>query len=151
MTGELKIPARFWRVRYNGACHPGKPGLDGFADGANCQNFAYELLCHFDREVPNFRSSELWADTRHSKIATRLRPLDLLLFNGTPQARGAHVAVYLGGGNAIHLCKAKGRPVIWSLKEFSQWDSYRVLIGAKRFAIGGKRPVDGQAHRIEDN
>jgi len=135
MAGELEIPARFLRVRYNGTCYPGKPGLHGLSGGANCQHFAYELLRHFDREVPNLRSSELWADTRHSKVATRLRPLDLLLFNRTRRARGAHVAVYLGAGKAVHLCKAIGRPVIWNLKEFGELDSYRVFVGGKRFAV----------------
>lgn len=61
-----------------------------------------------------------------------LRALDLLLFNRTPDPYGAHIALYLGEGRAIHLSKQVGRPAEWSLEEFAQLPEYSVLIGAKR-------------------
>jgi hypothetical protein len=128
----IAVPARFMRVRYDGARYPGAAGARGLGAGANCQRFAYEMLRHFGREIPDFRSSELWTDARFTKRVTRMRPLDLLLFNRTRRAWGAHVAVYLGRGRAIHLCKALGRPAIWSLGEFAQCDRYRVFLGVKR-------------------
>jgi lipoprotein Spr len=136
MIAQLAIPARFMRVRYNGARYPGAAGARGLGGGANCQRFAYELLRHFGREIPDFRSSELWTDRRFTKRVVRMRPLDLLLFNRTPRACGAHLAVYLGGGRAIHLCKALGRPAIWSLEEFAACERYRIFLGARR---AGKR------------
>jgi lipoprotein Spr len=121
----LEIPPRFFRVRYDGRRYPGSAG-------ANCQRFAYEMLRHFGCEIPDFRSSELWADTCCTRRVKRMRPLDLLLFNRTRRAWGAHVAVYLGRGRAIHLCKAIGRPAVWSFDEFAACDRYRVFVGAKR-------------------
>jgi len=128
----VRIPRRFFRVRYDGRRGPGSAGVRCLGAGANCQRFAYEMLRHYGREIRDFRSSELWADTRITRRVTRLRPLDLLLFNRTRRAWGAHVAVYLGSGMAIHLCKAVGRPAVWSLDEFAACARYRVFLGAKR-------------------
>jgi lipoprotein Spr len=128
----FEIPSRFFRLRYDGARYPGAAGARGLGAGANCQRFAYEILRHFGREIPDFRSCELWNDTRFTRRVRRTRPLDLLLFNRTRRAWGAHVAVYLGSGRAIHLCKAMGRPAVWSLDEFAACDRYGVFLGAKR-------------------
>lgn len=131
-TIDLAIPRKFLRVQYNGACYPDAPGLSGFERGANCQHFAYELLRHFGRAVPNLRSSDLWSDTRFTRRALKLRPLDLLLFNRTRRAWGAHIAVYLGRGRAIHLSKEIGIPIVWTLEEFAAHERYQVCLGAKR-------------------
>jgi lipoprotein Spr len=131
-TAGIVIPRKFLRVQYNGACYPGAPDLRGLAQGANCQHFAYELLRHFGRAVPDLRSSDLWSDTRFTRPVVRLRPLDLLLFNRTRRAWGAHLAVYLGGGRAIHLSKQVGTPIVWTLEEFAEHERYRVYLGAKR-------------------
>src|SRR6266545_5225071 len=40
----LPIPARFHHVRYDGARYPGAAGVVGLDGGANCQQFAYELI-----------------------------------------------------------------------------------------------------------
>lgn len=132
----IAVPARFFRIRYNGRCYPGGPGVHGVAGGANCQHFAYELLRYFSLEPKNFRSSELWMDSRYSRRVIRRRPLDLLLFNRTPHARGAHIAVYLGDGCAVHLSRQVGRPIIWKLGEFVHYPQYRFYIGAKRILPG---------------
>jgi len=107
---ELEIPARFRRVRYDGSCYPGRPGLRGLRRGANCQHFAYELLREFGFTVPNLRSSELWSDRKFSSRVRQLRKLDLVLFNRKRASWGAHVGVYVGGGKVLHLCKSAGRP-----------------------------------------
>jgi murein DD-endopeptidase / murein LD-carboxypeptidase len=101
-------------------------------DGANCQRFAYELLRANGRAIGDLRSSDLWADTRDTMCVTDLEPLDLLLFNRTPDAWGAHVALYLGDERAVHLSKQVGRPVIWTLEQFTAEPRYRCFIGAKR-------------------
>lgn len=132
MIDARELPRRFLRVKYNGAHFPGAPNLRGLAHGANCQHFAYELLRHFGLALPDFRSSDLWSDKRFTRRVVRLLPLDLLLFNRTHRARGAHVAVYLGERRAIHLSKQIGTPVIWSLEQFAEHDRYRVCLGAKR-------------------
>ena len=126
------IPKRFWQVTYDQAHDPNSPVLNPMADGANCQNFAYELLKHFGRHVPYFRSSNLWEDTEHTTIADEPRALDLLLFNRTRNAWGAHVALHVGDGQAIHLSKKIGAPVVWPLARFHEQPEYGVLIGAKR-------------------
>lgn len=60
------------------------------------------------------------------------QPLDLLLFNRNDDPYGAHVAVYAGAGQVLHLAKSVGRPAIWSLGAFAARDEYRVLLGGKR-------------------
>jgi cell wall-associated NlpC family hydrolase len=141
----LTLPPAFMDVRYVAARYPGAPGVAGLAGGANCQQYAYELLRHFGRAIGDFRSSELWRDDVETERVTELEPLDLLLFNDTDDPYGAHVAVYLGDGKAVHLSKQVGRPAVWALEDFGRRPEYRVLIGAKRVRQsrareGGERP-----------
>lgn len=65
-------------------------------------------------------------------MVTEFQPLDLLLFGKTSDAFGAHVAVHVGEGRAIHLSRAVGLPVEWAIEDFATYENYRVLIGAKR-------------------
>jgi cell wall-associated NlpC family hydrolase len=131
-SSEIKIPDIFWSVPYNGAHYPGGAGVEGLKGGANCQQFAYELLRQNGFVISNLRSSELWADTMDTVlVAGDLAPGDLLLFNRTPQSWGAHVAVYLGRDQAIHLARHIGKPTIWALSEFNA-PLYANFIGAKR-------------------
>jgi cell wall-associated NlpC family hydrolase len=105
------------------------PGLEG---GANCQQFAYEVLRHFGLAPPDLRSSELWADTQATARVSVAQPLDLVLFNATDEAYGAHVGVWVNEGRVLHLCAEIGRPVVWEMTEFAKRQRYGVLIGVKR-------------------
>jgi lipoprotein Spr len=129
---RLELPERFSAVPYSATCVPGKVPLSAFATGANCQLFSYALLAHYGLEVPPWRSSDLWVDTRASRRVTQLEPLDLLLWNKAPDAYGAHVGVYLGEGRAAHLSRQVGRPTVWALASFLVFSEYHVFIGAKR-------------------
>lgn len=124
------LPDRFHTVRYDGACIP--DGRHDLSRGANCQRYAYAVLAHFGIELPPWRSSELWSDTRLTVRVFDFEPLDLLLFSADGDAFGAHVAVYAGAGQALHLCKAIGRPITWSLPAFAERPEYCLLVGAKR-------------------
>lgn len=126
------IPDQFYRVRYNAAVYPGTVDYNDLSNGANCQVFAYALLKHFGIDIPAFRSSDLWEDKLHTVVATEYEPLDLLLFGRTIDPYGAHVAMYTGEGQAIHLSKEIGVPDEWPLTKFALRPEYRVLIGAKR-------------------
>lgn len=130
----IEVPERFLGVPYKGAHYPGSPKTDGLVGGANCQTFAYELLKHFGLNPPQYRSSEFWADEEFTERVEELQPLDLLLWNKTLDAWGAHVGVYLGERQAIHLSKEVGESVIWSMETFLEQPLYRVFIGAKRVA-----------------
>lgn len=132
MASKLTIPTQFLGVPYNAAIHPGVVHPADLSTGANCQVFTYTLLAHFGIAFPPLRSSELWADTEHSRVATDFQLLDLLLFGKTSDAFGAHVAVHVGEGRAIHLSRAVGLPVEWAIEDFSTHENYRVLIGGKR-------------------
>lgn len=133
MTGEmLAIPQRFLSVRYEASRYPGAPGAAGLQAGANCQRFAYQVLRHFGLTVPPFRSSDLWEDNEHTHRVTRLKALDLLLWNASPSPRGAHVGVYLGEDRAIHLSKQVGKPAVWGLETFLEYERYSFFLGAKR-------------------
>lgn len=135
----LSVPEPFMEVRYNGARYPGAhysrsvSGADtDLCAGANCQLFAYALLRHFGLVVPPLRSSELWADTNHTEHVRDLEALDLLFWNRTRKAWGAHIGVYLGAGQAVHLDRDVGVPVVWPLSEFGRHPKYRVSLSAKR-------------------
>ncbi|MFF4901795.1 hydrolase [Streptomyces sp. NPDC001068] len=141
-----QLPPAFWTVPYVGSRFPGSPEVadrPGLAEGANCQLFAYEVLRHFDLAPPDVRSGELWADTRATARVSVARPLDLLLFNATDDAYGAHVGVSVKEGRVLHLCAEIGRPVVWEMTEFAKRERYRVLIGIKRVldSAQGRRPV----------
>jgi murein DD-endopeptidase / murein LD-carboxypeptidase len=131
-ASPLPIPPRFHGVPYNGAHYPGAAGVNGLEGGANCQQFAYELIRHYGCVIPDFRSSELWADTVHTCVADPPAPLDLMLFHKTPDAWGAHAGVFLGEGLVIHLAKQTGVPVIWDFADFALRPEYACYIGAKR-------------------
>lgn len=125
------IPAHFWDVPYDGARVPAAG--TGLAAGANCQHFAYELLRHFGRTVEDLRSSELWDSAGSLRVEAPFEPLDLLLFNPTSDAYGAHIAVFTGDGEAIHLSKRVGKPAVWRIEQFLELPEYCVLIGGKRY------------------
>ncbi|MEU6810164.1 hydrolase [Streptomyces sp. NPDC046831] len=130
-----RLPAAFWTVPYDGARHPGAPGAERPpvpAAGANCQLFAYAVLRHFGLAPPPLRSSELWADTRFTVRVPRARPLDLLLFNATDDAYGAHVGVWVDEDAVLHLSREVGRPAVWRTADFAARERYRVLVGVKR-------------------
>ncbi|MEV8037995.1 hydrolase [Streptomyces sp. NPDC002742] len=130
-----QLPAAFWTVPYVGSRFPGAPevaDLPGLEEGANCQLFACEVLRHFSLVPPDLRSSELWADTQATVRVSVAQPLDLVLFNATDDAYGAHVGVWVNEGRVLHLCAEIGRPVVWEMTEFAKRHRYRVLIGIKR-------------------
>jgi lipoprotein Spr len=76
----IKIPERFWQVRYH---RGGVRGVDG---GANCQQYAYEFLRAFGYRIPDFRSSNLWADTLHTVVTASPERFDLVLVHNKPDA-----------------------------------------------------------------
>ncbi|MFE0510045.1 hydrolase [Streptomyces sp. NPDC058964] len=143
------LPAAFWNVPHVGSRFPGSPTVTSRPDlalGANCQLFAYEVLRHFGFDPPALRSSELWADRTATVHVSPARPLDLLLFNSTHDAYGAHVGLWAGEGRVLHLCAEAGRPAVWELTEFAARQRYRVLLGVKRVvARSGSAPTPGAA------
>ncbi|MGW7041465.1 hydrolase [Streptomyces avermitilis] len=130
-----RLPADFWSVPYAGSRFPGaatvadQPGLTA---GGNCQLFAYEVLTLFGLAPPPLRSSELWDDTQTTVRVSAPQPLDLLLFNASASAYGAHVGVWAGDDAVLHLCAEVGRPTVWGLADFEARERYRVLVGTKR-------------------
>jgi hypothetical protein len=133
MERVLTVPKDLARIRYDGARIPETIGASDVTNGANCQLYAYAFLARHGKLVPPFRSSELWADRVQTVLVrNELEPLDLLLYHSHPQPWGAHLAVYLGGERAVHLCKEVGRPVVWELPRFLQRSRYACFIGAKR-------------------
>lgn len=106
-----------------------RPGVE---HGANCQLFAYAVLSYFGRIIPPLRSSELWADQQTTTEASSPLPLDLLLFNDTMEPYAAHVGLWVGDGEVLHLCREAGHPEVWTLADFAARDRYRCLIGLKR-------------------
>jgi lipoprotein Spr len=127
-----EIPQRFWNVRYDLAHDFNAPVLKSLSESPNCQNFAYEILRHFGRTIPDFRSSNLWDDTEHTIAVSDTQPLDLLLFNRTTNSWGAHVALCVGEDHAIHLSRQIGTATVWSIRQFAEHAEYRVLVGTKR-------------------
>lgn len=113
------------------------PGSDNQSDltfGANCQVFAYELLRVNGLNVPNDRSSELWADQNYSKEVTEFQPLDIMMYNNKPESYGAHVGVYVGDGMVLHLSLENGSPREEAHNDMLRNPKYACFIGAKRIA-----------------
>jgi len=78
------------------------------------------------------RSSELWEDGDYTFVVEQFCLLDLILFNRARRAFGAHVGVFVGENNVLHLSRRVGVPAVWRLHEFAEIASYRVLVGGKR-------------------
>jgi cell wall-associated NlpC family hydrolase len=130
-----RLPEAIWGTPYVGGRFPGSRAVaetPGLAEGANCQLFAYAVLRHWALDVPGWRSSDLWDDTGLTERVAHAQPLDLVLFNATGEAWGAHVGVVVGEGQVLHLCAEVGRPAVWSMADFAARDRYRTLIGFKR-------------------
>lgn len=100
--------------------------------GANCQVFAYNLLRHFGKNPPSLRSSELWEDIEFTEVVESFEPLDIMLYNETADAYGAHVGVYVGEGTVFHLSKENGTPKYEKHTDLLQQPKYQFFIGAKR-------------------
>ena len=129
------LPPEFLRVSFSERMIPGRQPELGLTAGSNCQRYAYAVLRHFGLSVPDHRSSELWADEERLTTVSEPEPLDLVLFAPSPDPWGAHVGVYLGGSEVLHLCKEIGVPVVWDLEDFAQRERYGSLIGFKRVRI----------------
>ncbi len=127
-------PDWIFTAHYDGAAHPLAVSLNPPSEGANCQLFAYATVRLFGLTVPPHRSSELWEDGRFAHIgAGDVRRLDLVLFNRSSDAWGAHIAVVVAGG-FLHLCAEVGRPTVWQWSDFAERDRYRAVVGAIRVA-----------------
>lgn len=141
----IKIPERFYEVRYNHQRYPGAPGVQGLIGGANCQQYAYEFLRAFDYQVPDFRSSDLWADTVNTVVSKCAEPFDLVFVHNKPDPWGAHVGVYLGNGLVLHLSQKIGAPAIEPLRLLTQRAEYCCLIGFKRILARPVEPSSGHS------
>jgi hypothetical protein len=131
----IDLPDAYWDVRYVGARYPGAPVVlrnPDLTEGANCQLFAFEVLRHFGLAPPELRSSELWLDTAATQRVTVPKPLDLVLLNATRDPWGAHIGLWAGDDQVLHLCAEVGRPALWNLAMFAARPSYRTLVGFKR-------------------
>jgi hypothetical protein len=131
----IDLPDSFWEVRYVGARYPGSPAVrarPALTEGANCQLFAYAVLRHHGLNPPELRSSELWEDDRHTTRVAVPRDLDLVLVNSTRDAWGAHMGVWAGHNEVLHLCAEVGVPAVWDMAEFATRPGYRVVVGFKR-------------------
>ena len=140
-TNEIlaRLPERFRHVPYAGERFPGSAAVarqPGLAAGANCQLFAYTVLDHFGLTVPPLRSSDLWLDTHGTSRVAVPAALDLLLFNRTSDPWGAHVGVWIGEDQILHLSAEIGHPAIWPMRHIVRRDRYRVLVGIKRVLTG---------------
>ncbi|UWU23575.1 hypothetical protein N2601_25300 (plasmid) [Rhizobium sp. CB3060] len=127
----IAIPESFWHVAYNADHYPGAPGMMGVDGGANCQQYAYSILRHFGFSIPDFRSSDLWADQTFTRVSPVMVPLGLILVHSKPTSFGAHVGLCLGGGLILHLSRSIGVPAIETLEELRNRHEYRYLIGIK--------------------
>jgi len=142
MINKIEIPQRFYDVSYNSSRIPGVKYQSNLSLGANCQVFAYELLKHFGKVIPPFRSSELWDDQIHTKKVERYEPLDIMLYHNEPKAFGAHVGIYIGEGKVFHLSSKVGTPEITTHDKLLLQECYSYFIGAKRIYESDKFETD---------
>jgi hypothetical protein len=125
-------PAWVTGAPYRASAHPQASSIVPLESGANCQRYAYGVLGLFGRVVPPHRSSELWEDTglsHHDRAESQ--DLDLVLFNDSNDAWGAHIAVVVGDA-LLHLCAEEARPALWPWSEFANRPRYEQLVGVVR-------------------
>ena len=120
---------------YVASAHPQAADLPPICEGANCQRYAYGILSLFGLQVSPHRSSELWSDVslEHMQVADA-HDLDLVLFNETDHAWGAHVAVVLGS-RLLHLCAEEGVPAAWTWDAFASRERYARVVGVLRVGV----------------
>jgi len=99
--------------------------------GANCQLYAYTFLRHFGFVIPDFRSSDLWADLVHTRATPGPAPFALVLMHNQPASYGAHVGVCVGDDLVLHLSRQIGTPALETLNDIRSRRQYRYLIGFK--------------------
>ncbi|MCW2500768.1 MAG: Cell wall-associated hydrolase [Frankiales bacterium] len=126
------LPAWFWDVPHVSDRYPGAVPRSALRGGGNCHLFAYEVLAHFGRHIPDLRSDELWRDTTATVVVLEPQPLDLVLLHDRAQAWGAHVGVVCGPTEVVHLSKEVGRPAVWTFEQFAATPRFAQLIGFKR-------------------
>lgn len=137
-------PATGWpdwlgTVPYVGSAHPLADAPGPIEAGANCQRYAYAVLALYEIMVPGVRSSELWTHARIRQVSDQdLQPLDLVLFNESPSAFGAHVGVQMAADQVLHLCAEVGRPAMWSHSEFAERARYGRFVGGVRVLDGSR-------------
>ncbi len=129
---RFEIPSSFFDVKYNGKRIPGVGNAADLNLGANCQLYVYQLLRYFGISIPDFRSSELWADQEYTQVVTELEPFDIVMYHNNIQAYGAHVGLYIGSGEVLHLSLENGSPRVERHSDLVQQPKYRYFIGAKR-------------------
>lgn len=140
---QVVIPSEFFNIKYSGARIPGVDNQSDLSLGANCQVFSYALLAINGVTVPNFRSSDLWEDQQFSITTHKgsvnqlisfdsLQALDIMLYNSSDKAFGAHMAVYIGNGKIVHLSLANQYAEIIDHNTMVTRDKYRYFVGAKR-------------------
>ncbi|GAB3615091.1 hydrolase [Humibacter ginsengisoli] len=119
---------------YRYEAHPQASALAPIDAGANCQRYAYAVLELFDRRIPPHCSSQLWEDEILSHPERNdAQDLDLVLFNDSPSAWGAHVAI-VAGDRLLHLCAEEGRPAFWFWNDFATRPRYKHMVGLVRVA-----------------
>ena len=126
------LPASYWDVPWDATRFPGAVDRDQLALGADDNLFAYEVLAHFGKRIPDLRSAELWRDTEVTKVVLTPEPLDIVLFHDREQAFGAHVAVVCSDTELVHLCVEVGKPAVWTFAQFAATPRYRHVVGIKR-------------------
>ena len=126
------LPVGFESVHYVSSRIPGVASASDMSLGANCQLYAYQILKQHGLVLPDFRSSELWADTTYTEQVEQFLPLDIVLLNTVYESYGAHVGLFWGQDWVLHLSKQNGRPKIERLTDLLGQKAYRCLVGAKR-------------------
>lgn len=130
MSLSFNLPLSFFDVAYNSQMYPGV--AKGLGEGANCQQFAYEVLRYNGFMIGDFRSDELMQDVEFTELVHIPRPMDLGLFNSSHEAYGAHVGVFVSHDKVLHLSKQVSYPTVWSLEDIQGDEKYRICVGIKR-------------------
>lgn len=131
MKKVLFIPFRFFDFVYDEKYYPGSKRK--IKNKANCQLFVYEIIRANSLKIPDFRSSDLWEDTKFTRKVRKLKPVDIVLFNNKNTAYGSHIGLCVGTNKIIHLSKSVGYPTIWKFKDLLK--KYKYFIGVKRLKI----------------
>jgi len=98
----------------------------------NDQVVSFQPLTTSLKCLPFTSSARRLPSIHTARVTAAPEPLDLVLFNDSSDAQGAHLGVWMSPDQILHLCPEVGVPAVWTPETFRAATRYSKVVGAKR-------------------